>query len=812
MIRNSLTQKHEQLTETEQAVYSIYKEDLKEIFNLILIENSGSFLNNLSKRIKLSIAKQFNDFPQESIAKIEGLIQNQIYPLEYKTAYTAMSVIKRKQEGSKGVKSFKGSFVLHSCPNRDNSLYHTCGKRFYNYKCKPDSERSVSLFLCTYCDMVYKSDLIKAHCLLCKEDFYTKLISEPNDGDDLPTNRLPLATWKQYHCNFLYNQRMKCLTCARELRFMERTGLVRCEKCKYEIKSKGFMYNCVKCNKPFSSDAKAYNNFDQKHIDIAIKDALVKKTKARPDILNCFCSVCKEDIDIKRTKFWHHQNNCNGEMINGEFDNKKIVICSKCEAVYYHEEFKWKCSSCSNNTKSISSIPKRKPLPKQMPMSISIQVEIQRSNGKDKHKEEEEQEFAPTDYRHSVKNSFGNTPTRHSDSKNIGHISIPLSKRNSNCQLMKKIQLISNNNLPNYSALKCNLAKRFSCYNITNLEEKMKSNLEESHIKTKSSSLHSNSTSCSIQPIEQNDDIGGLIDKFNIEDYKIIKQIGEGSFGKIFLVETKLKQQFALKKILASNEKEIMNLRHEYNVLMSLQKASNTHALITIYGIQSSQLDPTTYIMYVLMELGSIDWEKEIENRSKKREYYTEEELIKLSYSLVSTFAQIQRNNISHRDIKPQNILLCSNAKGKVQYKIADFGEAKEFNQINQQRVELQTLRGTELYMSPILFQALRSKTKSVETETYKYIKYNAYKSDVFSLGLCVLYAAVLSYSALYDIRELADMISVKMVLNKYLKRNYSEKMIDLMMLMLEIDEDTRCDFVALERRYEQLYSKVLGI
>ena len=51
--------------------------------------------------------------------------------------------------------------------------------------------------------------------------------------------------------------------------------------------------------------------------------------------------------------------------------------------------------------------------------------------------------------------------------------------------------------------------------------------------------------------------------------------------------------------------------------------------------------------------------------------------------------------NIVHRDIKPQNILKFNNGL----YNIADFGEAKEIK-ISKQ---LNTLRGTELYMSPLL-------------------------------------------------------------------------------------------------------------
>ena len=78
--------------------------------------------------------------------------------------------------------------------------------------------------------------------------------------------------------------------------------------------------------------------------------------------------------------------------------------------------------------------------------------------------------------------------------------------------------------------------------------------------------------------------------------------------------------------------------------------------------------------MYVLMDLANTDWEKEILTRQKTRNYYSETELFAHLKSLISTFAELQRKNISHRDIKPQNILVFHEEN---KYKIADFGEAK---------------------------------------------------------------------------------------------------------------------------------------
>ena len=103
-----------------------------------------------------------------------------------------------------------------------------------------------------------------------------------------------------------------------------------------------------------------------------------------------------------------------------------------------------------------------------------------------------------------------------------------------------------------------------------------------------------------------------------------------------------------------------------------------------------------------------------------------------------------------------------------------------------------QTLRGTELYMSPLLFNALRN-TGEID------IKYNPYRSDVFSLGLCMLLAACLSYIPLYEIREIKKMDKVKNIIDGYLSKRYSKKFINLLLLMVQVNEKYRPDFIELK-------------
>ena len=220
--------------------------------------------------------------------------------------------------------------------------------------------------------------------------------------------------------------------------------------------------------------------------------------------------------------------------------------------------------------------------------------------------------------------------------------------------------------------------------------------------------------------------------------------------------------------------------------------------VIKILGIEVKQLDKFNTVLYILMEVGKSDWEKEVYRRNLIQNYYTEEELIDILTSLVSTFSYLQGKGISHRDVKPQNIVFFEKNKNrnKNMYKITDFGEAKirkksEILDNFEKNTSKQTVRGTELYMSPLLFNALRNRGVID-------VQYNPYKSDVYSLGLCLLLAACLSYIPLYQIREINSYEKAKCIIEGYLNPRYSKKFINFILLMLQIDEKLRPDFIGL--------------
>ena len=283
------------------------------------------------------------------------------------------------------------------------------------------------------------------------------------------------------------------------------------------------------------------------------------------------------------------------------------------------------------------------------------------------------------------------------------------------------------------------------------------------------------------------------IPMMNVEDYTLVSKIGQGSYGTIFkAISKKDKQVFALKKIISNKLQKISDFIKEFELIYSCHHKN----IMNIYSYCIRILDSTTYALYVLMELSEGDWDNEIKIRLLQNKKYTEKELVNILYQLTSSLLYIEQNfHISHRDIKPQNVLVFPGG----QYKMADFGEAKEAKIMRQRN----TLRGTELFMSPALYDGLKHELNDVS--------HNPFKSDVFSLGFCFLYASALNFNLLYQVRDILDNKNINNILHKFLDKCYSEKFIALIASMLEIDESKRYDFGDIKTYLEKNFGDMIN-
>ena len=140
-----------------------------------------------------------------------------------------------------------------------------------------------------------------------------------------------------------------------------------------------------------------------------------------------------------------------------------------------------------------------------------------------------------------------------------------------------------------------------------------------------------------------------------VEDLTLLKCLGKGAFGEVYLTSKQgTKQKFATKKIdkkFTQNPRAKKYLDNEINIL----KEINHPNIIKLYEVKE-----TTQFSYLLMELcnggGLSDCLEYYQKKYKKP--FTEEIVQYLMKQIVSGINYLHEKNILHRDIKLDNILV----------------------------------------------------------------------------------------------------------------------------------------------------------
>jgi len=178
-----------------------------------------------------------------------------------------------------------------------------------------------------------------------------------------------------------------------------------------------------------------------------------------------------------------------------------------------------------------------------------------------------------------------------------------------------------------------------------------------------------------------------------LRNYKILEKIGEGGMGSVYKAQhLSLNRLVAIKSLnqsIANDFEIVQRFRNEAKILSQLQHPN----IVTLYDYVE---DPSGY--FLIMEyFEGITLGNYIKNVVK---VLPETHAILFFEQLLSAFAYAHAQNVIHRDIKPDNILI--NSKQKI--KILDFGIAK----IKESNLKTRTgvKMGTITYMSPEQIQA----------------------------------------------------------------------------------------------------------
>lgn len=147
-----------------------------------------------------------------------------------------------------------------------------------------------------------------------------------------------------------------------------------------------------------------------------------------------------------------------------------------------------------------------------------------------------------------------------------------------------------------------------------------------------------------------------------ISDYEIIKELGEGGQGKVYLVYSKDNEKIALKVIplpLHSDEKEIKNIMEEIKILEYISKPSCNKFTSCYRNHYYSKTDNAILVEMEYIEGTTLeDYANNLRITNKQKLY---KHLILIADDILKALKYIHEKNVIHNDIKPQNIMIDKN-------------------------------------------------------------------------------------------------------------------------------------------------------
>lgn len=214
-------------------------------------------------------------------------------------------------------------------------------------------------------------------------------------------------------------------------------------------------------------------------------------------------------------------------------------------------------------------------------------------------------------------------------------------------------------------------------------------------------------------PLLETDLLGlprGLLEGDSVGPYRVVREIGRGGMGIVYLAEdTRLNRQVALKALgpaLRTSDKQQVRFRREAEVAASLSHPG----IATIYALE--EWDSIQYIVAEYVPGATLAEEFE-------RGPLAPEAVLDIAIQLSDAVAAAHDKGVVHRDLKPHNVIRVVDGR----LKIVDFGLAVTFGPDESGHARLTetgALLGTPAYMSP---EQLRGEP----TDS---------RSDLFALGI----------------------------------------------------------------------------
>lgn len=207
-------------------------------------------------------------------------------------------------------------------------------------------------------------------------------------------------------------------------------------------------------------------------------------------------------------------------------------------------------------------------------------------------------------------------------------------------------------------------------------------------------------------------------EKVTIDDFEVLKVLGKGGYGKVYLVRYKSNGQlYAMKSM---SKKHIEDCQQIEEVLLEKEILLRNRNPFLVGAYFSFQTPTQLFLIFDYVPGG------ELSERIIEEERFKQDRVVLYAAEMVSALGYLHQKGIVYRDLKAENILIDRNGH----LKLSDFGLCKS-NMIDNTTT---TFCGTEEYMAPEVINR-QPYDKSV---------------DWWSLGV-LIFEMLVGYTPFYD-------------------------------------------------------------